>query len=154
MGQKKLEADVEARRKEQGQLHKELLTLEKSLKKKETEMDKQVRVHPLLPPPLVPPSPFTDPLPYPSPCAHCRTPHPPPQRPIKSAVKERLELSKKKLATATTSEGSLKQETDRQGADVRDIEIQLADIAKSERMLEGALESGGGPAHTIVLRLD
>ena len=63
-----------------------------------------------------------------------------------SAVKERLELSKKKLATATTSEGSLKQETDRQSADVRDIEIQLADIAKSERMLEGMR----GPARPIV----
>ena len=68
------------------------------------------------------------------------------QRPIMSAVKERLELSKKKLATATTSEGSLKQETDRQSADVRDIEIQLADIAKSERMLEGRARNQRAPS--------
>jgi len=34
---------VDAKRREQGQLRKELLALDKQLKKKETEIDKQVR---------------------------------------------------------------------------------------------------------------
>ena len=92
------------------------------------------------------------------------------QRPLISAARERLELTKKRLATATASDTSLKQEAARQvrrrrapvtpcggptrggsvrlrpgsgrscqETDVRDIEIQLQDIAKSERMLDGAV---------------
>jgi len=41
--QQALEAEVDAKRREQGQLRKELLALDKQLKKKETEIDKQVR---------------------------------------------------------------------------------------------------------------